>query len=332
MRSTSELKRRDLLGLAALASVGALVDSAHAQDVSNFPYRPVRLIVTSQAGNVTDVNARVLGARLSTLWKQPVVVEQKVGANGAIGTSFVTQAEPDGHTLLVTTTALVQTLALRGSLPYNLFEDLAPISQVFFLRLGLVVDAKLGVQSLRDFIELARKEPGKYSFGSFGIGSTAHMVVGKLNTDLGLNILHVPYRGTPAALQGLLTGEVQAALLDPFIAQPHVDSGKLRMLATTGKKRSVYLPGTPTFEESGVKGFDVDNWCGWFAPGKTPPAVLGKISRDIQWAQGSPEVVAAYQNSGIEIAHSTPDEYRKIVRRDADYWTTLVKNAGIKPE
>lgn len=317
----------------SLALTAALcATAASAQESQRFPWKPVRLIVTSQSGNVTDVNARMLASKLSELWGQPVIVEQKLGANGAIGSDYVAKSAPDGHTILVTTTALVQTLALRRNLPYDINKDLAPISETFLLRLGLAVDKKLNVTSLGQFIEVAKQKPGKFSFASFGVGSTGHMVVSKMNKDLGLDITHVPYQGTPAALTAMLGGDVQVTLLDPFIAKPYVANGKLTFLATTGAKRSPYLPDVPTFKQAGVSGFDVDNWCGWFARGGTPQAILDKISADIKRVQQMPEVIESYRTSGIEMAHTTPSEFKQIVQRDAEYWTALVDSTGIKVE
>jgi tripartite-type tricarboxylate transporter receptor subunit TctC len=320
------------LGLAAVSATAGLSGArvAAAANAASFPSSPVTLVLTSQAGNVTDANTRLFASKLAAIWKQPVIVEQKVGANGSIGAGFVARAAPDGHTLLVTTTSLVQTLALRKNLSYDIFKDLAPISEAFFLRLGFFVDAKLGVSSMQDFVKLARANPGKFTFGSFGVGSTGHLLMAKLNHELGIDVQIVPYQGTPAATQALVSGEITSALLDPFLANTYVRKGSLNVLATTGAKRSFYLPNTPTFEQAGIKGFSIDNWCGWFAPGGTPDAITARISADMARVQAAPDVIAAYQKSGIEIAHTTPAEFRSILRRDFNYWDEIVTVAGIK--
>jgi len=325
------LTRRDVLVTGSAAALGLLpMTESRADEASKFPSKPVTLVITSQAGNVTDVNTRQLAQKLSAIWNQPVVVDQKVGANGSIGASFVARSAPDGHTILVTTTALVQTLALRKKLPYDIFKDLTPVSQTFLLRLGFFVDASLGVNTMQEFLQLVRANPGKYTSGSFGVGSTAHLLVEKLNHDLRIDLRHVPYQGTPAAMQGLISGQVDTALLDPFIAKSYVDQGKLKVLCTTGPKRSFFLPQTPTFAEAGIKGFNVDNWAGWFAPGGTPEAITAKIASDIAQVQKDPDVIASYQKSGIEMASTTPAEYRKILRRDADYWIDIVTASKIE--
>jgi len=306
------------------------LSASNAAEKQSFPWKPVRLIVTSPAGNVTDLNARLIGSKLTQIWGQPVIVEQKVGANGVIGAQYVVNAEPDGHTLLLTTTGLVQTWALGTKMPYDIFKDLAPISQVFILRLGLVVTDKLNVTTLGSFIDLARQNPSKYKFGSFGVGSTAHMVVAKLNHDQNLEILHVPYKGTTDSLRAVVAGEVDAALLDPFIAKPYIEAGRLQILATTGGKRSAYSPNTPTFTEVGIDGFGVDNWAGWFAPAGVPKEILVKISEDIKHVQSMPDVIADYERTGIEIANTTPDQFSAIVQRDAEYWRDLVASADVK--
>jgi tripartite-type tricarboxylate transporter receptor subunit TctC len=330
------LKAKSLVVLYAAISIAALFffysPIATAQEQRTFPWKPVRLIVTSAVGNVTDMSARLLASKLSVMWGQPVIVEQKVGGNGSIGTDFVVRSPADGHTILMTTTALVQTLALRKQLRYDIFKDLSPISQVFILRLVFATGNKVPVKTLDEFIRLAKANPGKYTFASFGVGSTGHMVIGKLNHDAGIDVVHVPYSGTTPAVRALVAGEVDATLADLFLVKQYIAGGKAKILASTGGKRSPYSPEVPTFAQSGVSGFGTDNWAAWFAPAGTPEPVLVKIAEDIRKAQAMPDVQAWYANAGIEIASTTPAELRQIVRQDADYWINLVKETGIKAE
>lgn len=315
-----------------LTAASLLCASALQAQERAWPWKPVRVVLTSGAGNVTDANTRLLAASLSNLWGQPVIVENKPGANGSIGAAYVIGQGNDGHTLLATTTALVQTLAVRKKLPYDVFNDLAPISQVFIVRIVFAVAANLPVTTLADFVNLAKANPGKYSFGSFGVGSTAHMVIEKINLDSKSKILHVPYQGSPPAIRALLAGEVQSTLGDLFLLKQHQDAGKVKILASTGGKRSPYSPEIPTFEQSGVPGFNVDNWAAWFAPAGTPESVLEKIAADLKKVQALPEVQAGYAKQGVEVANNTPAQMRKMLRDDYVYWNGLVDSIGLKPE
>lgn len=319
------------LALGALFGAAALLAGTNAA-AQSFPTKPVRIVLTSSAGNVTDANTRMLANALSNVWGQSVVVENRVGANGAIGTNYVISQPADGHTLLATTTSVVQNLALRKKLPYDVFKDLAPVSQVFIVRIHFAIAGNLPANSLADFIKLARANPGKTSFGSFGVGSTAHMLIEKINLDHKTNILHVPFQGSPPAINALLGGQVQATLGDWFLLKQHADAGRVKILASTGGKRSPYSPDIPTFTEAGIPGFNTDNWAAWFAPAGTPEAVLAKIADDIKKVQGQADVKAGYAKQGIEPASTTPAEMRKILRDDHTYWNDMVDAIGMKAD
>lgn len=261
-----------------------------------------------------------------------MIVENRVGANGAVGTQYVISQPADGHTLLATTTSVVQNLALRKKLPYDIFMDLTPISQVFIVRIHFAVNSSMPVNNLSEYIKLAQANPGKYSFGSFDVGSTAHMLIEKINLNYKTRILHVPYQGSPAAINAMLAGDVQSTLGDLFLLKQYADAGKVKILASTGGKRSPYSPEIPTFDQAGIPGFDTDNWAAWFAPAGTPERVLEKIAEDIRKVQQLADVKAGYAKQGIEPASTTPAEMRKILRDDHAYWNEMGDSIGMKAE
>lgn len=315
--------------VAALFALVVTAQSAFAQEA--FPNKPVRIIVTSAPGVVTDLNARVIATKLATMWSQPVVVENKVGGNQIIGTDAMVKSAPDGSTLLLTNTSIVQNPATRPKdLPFDTLRDIAPVTQVQITRIMYAIDAKLPVKTVAEFIALAKANPGKFSFGSYGSGSTAHMMAAKMNHDFGVNIVHVPYNGPAPAVRALLAGEVASVMSDLATLRPALAGGQARIIATTGGKRSPYSPEIPTFEESGVSGFAVDAWGGIFAPGATPEPVLNKISADIGKAIAMPDVQAWYKGATVEPVNNTPAQFREIFRRDIEYWTNLIRNTGIK--
>ena len=307
------------------------VSLAHAQG-ETFPARPVRIIVSSGPGGASDLNARVIAPKLAQLWSQPVVVENRSGGSFVIGTEYVARAQPDGHTLLVTITNLAQHPATRKNLPYDTLQDIAPITRIHLQQLFLAVDTKLPVRSLAELVNLARAQPGKLNFASYGSVSTAHLLLAKLNHDMNIDIVHIAYNGMAAAVRALLAGEATVGMIDLPNARANVASGKLRVLASTGAKRSQHMPGAPTFEESGVPGFAVDIWAALFAPGGTPEPILNKIAADVANVLELPDVKEWYRNAGVEPVANTPASFRQTLREEIDYWTRLVQSTRIRLE
>jgi tripartite-type tricarboxylate transporter receptor subunit TctC len=316
--------------VATLVLALTVTASAVAQ-TPGYPMKPVRIIVTSGPGVVTDLNARLVAGKLSTMWGQPVIVENRVGGNAIIGTEAMVKSAPDGHTLLLTTTGIVQNPATRQKdLPYDTERDIAPVTQMFIVRIMYAVDAKLPANTLSEFLALAKASPGKFNFGSYGTGSTAHLLAAKLNHDANVDIVHVPFNGPAPAVRALLAGDVTSAMSEVATLRPHVAAGKVRYLATTGGKRSVHAADVPTFSEAGISGFAVDSWAGLFAPGGTPVAILNKISTDVAAVMAMPDVRNWYNDATIEAASNSPAEFRAIVKRDIEYWRNLVKTTGMK--
>jgi tripartite-type tricarboxylate transporter receptor subunit TctC len=311
------------------ALVGALIVPGVAA-AQPFPSKAVRIVVTSGPGGSSDLNARLIAPKLSEIWGQPVLVENRPGGSFIIGTEHVAKSPPDGHTLLVTITNLAQNVATRKNLPYDTFRDIAPITRIHLQQLFFVVDAKLPARTLAEFVELARASPGKFNFASYGSISTAHLLLAKLNHDAKLDIVHVAYSGMAAAVRALLAGDASVAAVDLTNARTDLASGRWRVLATTGGKRSPHLPEAPTFEESGIPGFAVDIWAALFAPGGTPEPILNKIAADFAKVLEQPDVQGWYKSAGVEPVANTPTQFRELLKQDVDYWTNLVQTTKIK--
>lgn len=316
-----------LLSLAAIA----LSPNAIAQSES-FPSRTVKLVVPFAPGGGADVAARRLAARLAEMWKQPVLVENKMGAASVIATDAVAKSAPDGYTILANVGLIVQNPSLRAKLPYDTFKDLRPVTIVSNEQLILVTSSATGLKTLDEFIKAVKIAPGKFAFASYGTGSTSHLLQNQLNQQAGIDLLHVPYKGTAAALGALLTGEAQVAILNYGTAKTQVEAGKLRILAVMGEKRSPFLPDVPTFEEQGLKGFTRYSWVGLFLPMATPDGIVKKIAADVSLALAGPELAARFREFGQEPGGGTPQEFGDIFRRDFEYYEAIIKRAGIPRE
>ena len=295
-----------------------------------YPSRPVRIVVPFPPGNPLDAPTRMIAEKLSQMWGQPVIVDNRPGGTLVIGIDVVAKSAPDGYTLLSTTPAVVQGPALVKDVPYDTLRDLAPITKVIDAYNIFAIDGSLQANNLKEFISLAKANPGKFNFGSFGIGTTAHLLIAKLNQDAKVNIVHIPYKGSGAAYQALLTGEVSAALLSLVTIKPQLASGKLKAIGVVGGRRSPAAPEIPTFEEAGVSGFsEVGFWLAFFGRGGTPEPILNKIAADIGEATKDPKIDAYFRNTGSIPVNNTPAEFRGIVAREVAYWIDLVKTTGV---
>lgn len=295
-----------------------------------YPSRVVKLVVPFAPGGGADVAARMLAARLAEIWKQPVVVENKLGASSIIATDVVAKSAPDGYTILVNVGLIVQNPSLHAKLPYDTFKDLRPVTIVTNEQLVLVASAAFSVTTLDEFIRAVKLAPGKFAFASYGTGSTSHLLLNQLNRQAGIDLLHVPYKGTAAALQALLSNEAHVAILNYGTAKAQVQAGKLRYLAVMGDKRSPFLPDVPTFEEQGLKGFTRYSWIGLFLPAATPKSIVEKIAADASRAVAAPDVAARFREFGQEPGGGTPQEFGEIFRRDFEYYGEIIKRSGIR--
>lgn len=317
--------RNVVMAAAILASV------ATAQAQSDYPTRPVRIIVPSAPGGGTDIAARLLAQELTKSLGESFIVENRPGAGQMIGISFVAQAEGDGYTLLMTASTLAINPAMYKKVSYDVFRDFAPISEVVALPNILVVNAALPTQSVQEFIALAKQKPGQLTYASAGIGTSPHMSMELFKSMAGVDILHVPYKGTTPGLTDLLAGTVNAMMVNVLTATPHIRSGKLRALGVTGTKRLPDMPDVPTIDEAGVPGYEAINWYGLLAPAKTPPNVVQRLHAEVVKALNLPEIKKHIASDGAVPVGNSPQEFTQRIRTDMDKWAATARAAGITP-
>jgi len=313
--------------VAALA-VGVLSSSwVFAQE---FPNKPVRIVVPFTAGSATDILARTVGQKLSELWGQQVVVDNRAGAGGTIGAGMVAKAPPDGLTLMVHSAAQAVNAFIYPSLPYDTLKDFVQVVPLAGQPNVLVTAPASGYKTVADLIADAKKKPGGLNFGSAGIGSGTHVNGEKFKLAAGIDVAHIPYKGTPEALTDTMAGRIAYFFSPISAALPHVRDGKLIALGVSSAKRSSVLPNVPTIAESGLPGFDYNLWVGVFAPAGTPAEVVEKINRDVNRVLREPEVRERMTALGAEAMPMTPAEFDKFMRLEMDDAAKVVKAAGIK--
>jgi tripartite-type tricarboxylate transporter receptor subunit TctC len=314
-----------------LAALGAfcIMGTSAAQE---FPARPVHLIVPYTPGTGADILARILGPKLSERWKAAVVTENKTGATGNLGTDFVAKAPADGYTLLFTATSFGTNPALTRALPFDPVKSFAPTVLAATSALAVVVNPQLPVRSVRDLIDLARREPGKLHYSSPGNGGPQHLAMELLKLEAGIDIVHVPYKGAGGALADLIGGHVQATVSALQTAAPHVQSGKLRMLGVMSPERSPAFPEVPTLKEQGLPEMEVETWYGVFAPAGTARATIEKINMDVNVLLKNPEIRALLAKQAMSAAGGSPERFDNLVKRELARWSRVVAAAGIKAE
>jgi tripartite-type tricarboxylate transporter receptor subunit TctC len=328
-----------MLTLCRLLSVALVTGSLLAGSLAlsqTFPSGPVRLVVPFPAGGATDVLGRVLSHHLQSLWGPPVVTEYRPGAAGLLGTRQVATAAADGYTLLMASTGAILTLASSragekaSASGYDVSRDLAPISLIAAPPYLLVVNASVPVKSTAELIAHAKRNPGKLSFGSSGVGSASHLSGALFARMADIDLLHVPYRGTGPAVTDLLGGRIDMMFSPAVVVTPHIATGSLRVIGTTGSMRSALFPDFPTVAEGGLAGYQSLGWFGLFAPPGTPRSILNKISIDTETVLMLPEVRQRLAEQGAEPAPSTPDGFTAFVNSDIATWLDLAAKAGIK--
>lgn len=313
-----------LLATVALSVAG----TAAAQ---SFPNRPIKIVVTSPAGGGNDFIARTIAQKMEITLKQPVVVDNKPGASGIIAADFVAKSPSDGYTILFSGPLIVQTAALYAKLPYDPLKDFTPLTDVIRTPLWLAVNTeKLPVKNVKEFVDYAKANPGKISYGSVGSGSSHHLIGYLLGDTAGVELLHVPYKGGAPAMVALISGEVNTAFADYVSLKPHVASGKVRLLGATGTKRSALTPDVPTFSELGFKGFESYGWGALFLPAKAPADVLQKLHAAVAAALKEPDVMAKFGEVGFELGGTSQADFTKTLQADYTRWTTLIKKVGVK--
>lgn len=297
-----------------------------------YPSKPIRLVVPFAPGGITDIAARLLGVNLSERLGQTVIVENKAGGNQTIGTEYVANAAPDGYTLIMGTMGShAVNASLRKDMKIDLRKDFSPISLVTVQPLVLLLNPRIEATSVDQLLQRIKANPGKYTYGSAGVGTTAHMAAELFQAKIGVKLVHVPYKGSGPMLTDLIGGRIDFAFDYAPTAMPQVKSGRLRALAVTSRKRAEFAPDLPPMNEF-VHDFQVTAWQGLFAPAKTPVAIQEQLSREVQRIMKQPDVKARLQEMGAEGVGNTPVEFSRFVQQEIDLWAEVVRGNNIQPD
>src|SRR5437867_6128134 len=296
----------------------------------SYPNKPVHVVVPFTAGSATDILARTFGQKLSEMWGQSVIVENRPGAGGTIGAAVVAKSPPDGYTLLVNSAAQAYNASIYPALPYDTSKDFVEIAPLAGQPNVLIVAPATGIKSVAELIALAKQKPGQLNVGSAGTGSGTHINAEKFRLAAGIDVVHIPYKGTPEALTDTMAGRVSYFFSPISAALPNIREGKLIALGVSTAKRSSALPNVPTLAESGLPGFDYNLWVGLFAPAGTPAELVDKVARDVSRALATPEVKERLTALGAEAMPMTPVEFTKFVGVEIDDSGKVIKAANIK--
>ncbi|MEK9969273.1 MAG: tripartite tricarboxylate transporter substrate binding protein [Ferrovibrio sp.] len=322
------LSRRSLLGAAtATAALAALPVGAQ-----SLIQRPVKIIVPFSPGTGMDSLARIVGNQLQQRSGQPVVIENRVGASGNIGSQVVATAAPDGYTLMVTANTFVMTPPLYKNVPYDVVKDFAPIGMMALGQLVLAIHPSVKATNLKEFIALAKAQPGKIDYASPGNGTPQHLAMESFKLAAGINLNHIPYKGSGGAIQDLLGGTVGAMIMPVHTALPFLADNRIRVLGLTGAQHSAMAPQIQTLAEQGVSGFDVDLWYGMYAPAKTPPDMVKHLNAELNQILADPAVRETIQKQGMLVKTGTPDVLAKLTATDLARWTKVINDAKIQLE
>jgi tripartite-type tricarboxylate transporter receptor subunit TctC len=318
---------KHLLAIATSAALAAMVLASHAQ---SYPSKPVRYVVAFAAGDSPDIVARLVGDRLSRIWDQQVVVENRTGAGGTIAGNFVAKSPPDGYTLFhcnIASNAIA--LALYTKLPYDGLRDFAPISRIGTTPNAIIVHPSMPVNSLKEFIAHARANPGKISYGHGGVGASPHLSMELFKSMAHIDVVQIAYKGASPALTDLIGGHIPSMISNVPALLPYAQAGKIRPLAVTGPKRVPQLSSVPTMIESGFNGFNVTSWYGLCAPAGTPQLILDKVHTDLVKVLQMPDVLQRFADLVVEAAPQSREEFATFIRAEAMRWAQVVKDAGI---
>ena len=307
-----------------------LAGAAPAQ--SSYPTRVVRIVVPSPPAGGTDIVARVLAQHLSQAMGQQFVVENRPGAGNVIGIEAVARAAPDGYTLLMVPSTLVLNGIMHKKIPYDPIRDFAPISVAAQLSNVLLVNNQVAAKTLPELIALAKQKPGELTYGTPGIGTSPHMSMELFKSLAGVDLLHIPYRGTAPAVTDLIGGHITATFANMLTAKPPVDSGQVRALAVSGSKRSEAMPNLPPIAEAGVPGYEAVQWYGLLAPAGTPEPIVTRLHAEVVKILKLPETKEKMATDGAEPVGSTPAEFAALIKREMEKWSAVAKTAGIEPQ
>jgi tripartite-type tricarboxylate transporter receptor subunit TctC len=318
-----------LLIAAVLLLCAALAPGAHAQA---YPTQPIRIIVPFAPGGLNDVVARLLAPHLERSLGQPVIVDNRPGASGIVGSNAAAKAAPDGHTLLMVASSYTILPATQGKLPYEPERDLTPIGMVAKNSLLFIVNQKLGAKTLGEFVALAKANPGKLNYASPGAATQTHLVVELFNRLAGIQLQHVPYRGGAPAITAMLSDETQLTVISTLLSLPQIQAGNLRAIATGGLTREAQLPDVPTVAEQGFPGFVAVQWVGLLATGGTPPEVVARVNAELNRALKDPDLIAKLAAQGQSAGSGSAADFAKLIGTEIRSWTDVARAANIKAE
>jgi tripartite-type tricarboxylate transporter receptor subunit TctC len=320
---------RRQIAAVALLTLACLAD-VHAQTAQTYPAKPIRFIVPYAPGGSTSHVARLVAAKMTESWGQPVLVDNKPGANTVIGSDALAKSPPDGYTISLAASTHATVPHLMANLPYDPIRDFTPVASMVTTQLVLVLNPAVPANNLLEFIALAKAKPDTLNFAAVGTGSSTHLAAEVFKSVTGVKMRHVPYKGTAPALTDLIGGQIQLNFDTPVTSIPHLQSGRLKALAITGKTRLAALPDVPTFAEAGLPEYDFQIWFGVLAPAGTPKDIVDKLSTEIGRILTLPDVRQQLASQGLDVAYRTPDQFKSLIRADLERFGKVIKAAGIK--
>ena len=330
MNRNSRLMGAVSVRCAVVLVVAVLLTSANASLAQSYPDKPIRIVVTFPAGGPTDAVARPISQSLSSTWGQPVIIDNRGGAGGIVGTEIVAHSAPDGYNLLIGTAGGMSiNPSLHAKLSYDPFKDFAPISMLVINPQILVAHPALAASNVRELVALAKSKPGQLNFASSGTGTATHLGLELFKAATGINVVHVPYKGGAPALTDLIAGQVQLLFISIPSVMPQVKAGRLKAIAVSSARRSLSAPEVPTVAESGYPGFEYVNWNALFAPAATPRAIINKLNSEVVKIMRDPDLAQKLVSQGAEPAPGTPEQLAQYMRVDFDRWRKVIRAAGI---
>jgi len=315
---------------AVVATLLACIACASA--AADFPSRPVRFVVPYTPGAINDFIGRLVGQKLSEMWHQQVIVDNRAGGGTTIGTDIVAKSPPDGYTMLLTATAFAINPALYPKLPFDTVRDFAPVTQIGGSAMLLAVNSQLPVKNVKDLVALAKSKPGQLAYGSTGSGGSAHLMGEMLKSMAGVDVAHVPYKGLAPALTDVMSGQLSYTFGTQLALEGPIKTGRVRAIASTGKARMRTTPDLPTIAEAGFPDYDMTAWWGVAVPAKTPRAIVTKLHDDVVRVLAMPDVRERMSAQGIEVAGTTPQQFEAFLRDEIVRWGKAVKQSGAKPD
>ena len=318
--------------VAIMMALALTATSAYGAPAQGYPTRPIRLVVASSPGGASDILARLLGQKLSEELHQQVVVDNRGGASGVIGTDIVAKAMPDGYTLLIIQPSLTINPSMMKRLPYDAMRDFAPVSLVVDAAQIMTVNPAVPAKSVKDLIAFAKARPGQLMFGSPGIGTSPHLTAELFKLKAGVTMPQVPFKGAGLAFVSLISGQVSVAFSTVLSAMPHIKSGKIRALGVTTLKRVQVMPEVPTIAESALPGFETSQWFGILAPAGTPRRIVERLYQALARGSNSADVKDRLAAQGVDVVNKKPEEFATLIERETVQWAQVIKKADIKPQ